>query len=303
MSVIRTEDLGKVYKRGSAALVGLDLEVRPAEVFGFLGPNGAGKSTTIQLLLNMISPTSGAAYLFDEPVTRAETRRRIGYVPESVSFPRYYSGRSLLEFYGGLAGLGTAERTRRATEMLQRVGLGASGEQSIPSYSKGMRQRLALAQALLDEPDLLILDEPTSNLDPVARRELRDMLLDLKSKGTAVFICSHFLSEVESVCDRVAILQNGALKRLGTLNELSSAAGARIVVKGLPPGAIEALSSTGAGVTVRQDETSIACADDGQRQAVERLLEQFDVDVERVETETQSLEEIFFGSIEDGGAE
>ena len=234
MSVIRTENLGKTYRGGTVALRGLDLEVGEAEVFGFLGPNGAGKSTTIQLLLNFIRPSAGSAYLFDHPVTSTRARRKLGYLPESVNLHSYYSGQRLLEFYGGLAGISSADRSRTAAELLERVGIEDAAEQTISKYSKGMLQRLGLAQALLNDPDLLILDEPTSNLDAIARRDFRDVLLQLKSNGKTVFICSHILSEVESVCDRVAILQQGRLNRVGTLEELSAAKGSRIVVTELP---------------------------------------------------------------------
>ena len=265
------------------------------------GPTGAGKSTTIQLLLNFIQPSTGTAYLFDEPVTRAQTRQRLGYLPESVSLHTYYSGQRLLEFYAGLLGIARADRSRRATELLQRVGLQAAARQKISHYSKGMLQRLGLAQALINNPELLILDEPTSNLDPVARRDFRDILLDFKARGNTVFICSHILSEVESVCDRVAILQRGELKRVGTLEELSAETGARIVVTDLSARAIEALSGTDARLTLKGREAVIACDSETVRHAVEQVLEGYGVDVERVETQMQSLEEIFFGSIDREG--
>jgi ABC-2 type transport system ATP-binding protein len=161
-----------------------------------------------------------------------------------------------------------------------------------------MLQRLGLAQALINDPELLILDEPTSNLDPVARRDFRDILLELKAAGTSIFICSHILSEVESVCDRVAILQQGELKRAGTLEELSGAAGATVTVKQLTAGAIEALSATEARLTLRGGESTIACDSEAVLEDVERLLEEWGVEVERVETRMQSLEEIFFGAID-----
>ena len=302
MSVIRTAKLTKTYKGGPAALRGLDLEVDAAEVFGFLGPNGAGKSTTIQLLLDFIRPTAGAAWLFDRPVTCTQARRRLGYLPESVNLHSYYSGQRLLEFYGGLLGIERADRARRAAELLERVGLVAAGGQTISKYSKGMLQRLGLAQALLNDPELLILDEPTSNLDPVARRDFRDILLALKSAGKTVFICSHILSEVESVCDRVAILHDGRLTQVGTLAELSAAKGYRIVVRDIPSGAVEALSNTAAQLTLNRGEATIECDDEAVRREVVQMLEERGVEVERIETETQSLEEIFFGAIGREGA-
>ena len=298
MAVIRTETLGKTYRGGTVALRGLDLEVHAGEVFGFLGPNGAGKSTTIRLLLNFIRPSGGAAYLFGQPVTCAQTRKELGYLPESVQLHSYYSGRRLLEFYARLLGLERAECSRRTAELLERLGLREAAERRISQYSKGMLQRLGMAQALINDPELLILDEPTSNLDPVARRDFRDILLDLKARGKTVFVCSHILSEVESVCDRVAILQQGELKRVGTLEELSGARGARIVVGRLPAEVIEALSATDARLTLKGRESTIVCDSQSLLEHVRQVLDDLGVDVKRVEPQMQSLEEIFFGAID-----
>ena len=298
MGVIRTENLGKTYKGGTVALRGLDLEVKAGEVFGFLGPNGAGKSTTIQLLLNFIRPDTGSAFLFDRPVSCTEARQRLGYLPESVNLPGFHSGRGLLEFHGRLLGLTREDAARQAGERLERVGLGEAAGRRISEYSQGMLQRLGLGQALLDDPELLILDEPTSNLDPVARRDFRDILLDLKARGTTVFICSHILSEVESVCDRVAILQQGELKRVGTLEELSESGGSVVRTRDLPAAAMEAVAAAGARLTVEGGASTISCADRGVLEEVERILGRFGVEAERVETRNQSLEEIFFGAIE-----
>ncbi len=298
MAVIRTENLGKTYKGGTVALRGLDLEVQAGEVFGFLGPNGAGKSTTIQLLLNFIRPDTGSAFLFGRPVSCIEARQSLGYLPESVNLPDYYSGQELLEFHGALLGLAREEASRQAGERLQRVGLGEAAGRRISEYSQGMRQRLGLGQALLDDPELLILDEPTSNLDPVARRDFRDILLDLKARGTTVFICSHILSEVESVCDRVAILQQGELKRAGTLEELSESGGFVVRARDLPGAAMEAVAAAGARLTVEGPASEISCADRKVLEEVKEALERFGVEAGMVESRSQSLEEIFFGTIE-----
>src|ERR1017187_7262621 len=228
MSAIRIENLGKTYRGkwgrngGVAALQGLSLEVREGEIFGFLGPNGAGKTTTIHLLLDLIRPTSGSAYMFDRPAGDAVVRRRLGYLPESVNLHDYYSGRGLLGFYGALAGIPRVARAGRIDGLLRLLKLEDAASRPVTKYSKGMLQRLGFAQALLGDPDLVILDEPTSSLDPVGRKEFRDILLELKRQGKTVFISSHILSEVESVCDRVAILTKGELVRIGTLQELSA---------------------------------------------------------------------------------
>lgn len=217
MSVILTENLSKRYRGGTLALKNLNLEVRDSEVFGFIGPNGSGKSTTIHLLLNFIRPSSGSALLFGEPVIGAMHRKRLGYVPESINLHTYHTGRSLLNFYGQLSGLKSLRLKRRVEELLEFVGLYDDANRRISKYSKGMLQRLGLAQALLHDPELLIFDEPTSNMDPVGRREFREMVLNLKKQGRTVFISSHILSELGAMCDRVAIMQFGELKRLEDL--------------------------------------------------------------------------------------
>ncbi len=302
MTAIRTENLGKTYGAGrngkeTAAVRALNLEVREGEIFGFLGPNGAGKTSTIHLLLNLIRPTSGTAYLFDRPVTETEVHRRLGYLPESVNLHDYYRGRALLDFYAALCGVPADSRSARVTELLKLLNLEEAAEKRVSKYSKGMAQRIGFAQAMLHDPDLLILDEPTASLDPVGRKEFRDILLELKRRGKTVFISSHILSEVETVCDRVAILQNGELKRIGTLQELSANKKTKLVVKGLSGSVMEALATTAAEVTLVQRLATISCPDEALRKIVEQLLRQHGVEIVRTETETQSLEEIFFATI------
>jgi ABC-2 type transport system ATP-binding protein len=223
MTAIRTDNLSKTYGGGQegkakAAVDRLNLEVKEGEIFGFLGPNGAGKTSTIHLLLNLIRPSSGAAYLFDRPVAETEVHRRLGYLPESVNLHDYYRGRQLLHFYAALCGVPAGSRAARVTELLKLLKLEDAADKVVSKYSKGMAQRIGFAQAMLHDPDLLILDEPTASLDPVGRKEFRDILIELKGRGKTIFISSHILSEVETICDRVAILQNGELKRVGTLS-------------------------------------------------------------------------------------
>ena len=302
MTAIRTENLSKTYGAGrngteTAAVRALNLEVREGEIFGFLGPNGAGKTSTIHLLLNLIRPTSGTAYLFDRPVTETAVHRRLGYLPESVNLHDYYRGRALLDFYAALCGVPANSRSARVTELLKLLHLEDAAEKRVSKYSKGMAQRIGFAQAMLHDPDLLILDEPTASLDPVGRKEFRDILLELKRRGQTVFISSHILSEVKTVCDRVAILQNGELKRTGTLQELSANKKTKLVVKGLPAPVMEALAITAAEVTLVQGLATISCPDEELRQTVEQLLRQHGVEIVRTETGTQSLEEIFFATI------
>jgi len=304
MLAIQTENLGKAYRggwrraSGPAALRGLNLEVRAGEVFGFLGPNGAGKTTAIHLLLNLLHPTSGSARLFDRPVAEAAVHRRVGYLPESVNLHPHYHARGLLGFYAALTGVPSVRRAARITEVLGLVKLTDAGDKPITKYSKGMLQRLGFAQALLHDPDLLILDEPTSNLDPVGRKEFRDILVELKRAGKTVFISSHVLSEVESVCDRVAILQRGELKRVGTIAELSASRSARLVLPALPADLVEPVAETGAELVIRKGQVAIRCPDEPTRLRVEALLRERAVTDFRAEGETQSLEDIFFSALQ-----
>jgi ABC-2 type transport system ATP-binding protein len=230
-------------------------------------------------------------------VTETEVHRRLGYLPESISLHDYYRGRRLLEFYAALCGVSPEARPARVAELLKLLNLEDAAEKVVSKYSKGMAQRIGFAQSMLHDPDLLILDEPTASLDPVGRKEFRDILLELKRRGKTIFISSHILSEVETVCDRVAILQHGVLKRVGTLQELSAGRSTRFVVKGLPAPLMEALATTAAKMTLVQGQATISCPDEALRQTVEQLLHQHGVEIVRTEIETQSLEEIFFATI------
>ncbi len=303
MTAIRTENLCKTYPASwtqdkKEAVRMLNLEVREGEIFGFLGPNGAGKTSTINMLLNLTQPTGGAALLFERPVTETEIHRRLGYLPETVNLHDYYRGRGLLDFYAALCGVPAASRAARVTELLKLLQLEDAAGRTVAKYSKGMAQRIGFAQALLHDPNLLILDEPTASMDPVGRKEFRDILLELKRRGKTIFISSHILSEVESICDRVAILQNGELKRVGTLQQLSAARGADLVVKGLPPAAMEGLSAMAAEMTIMQGVVTIRCPDEAMRQGVKHLLYEHHVEILREEARAQSLEEIFFSTIQ-----
>jgi ABC-2 type transport system ATP-binding protein len=302
MTAIRIANLSKTYRDGwrrkaIAALRGLSLEVREGEIFGFLGPNGAGKTTTIHLMLDLIRPTAGAAFVFDQPAGDPKVRRRLGYLPESVNLPDYHSGRSLLEFYAALNGIPRPARAARIDELLKLLKLDEAATRRVTKYSKGMLQRLGFAQALLHDPDLIVLDEPTSSLDPVGRKEFRDILLELKRQGKTVFISSHILSEVESVCDRVAILAKGGLVRIGTLSELSAPKSVKLIVHGVREALLDALAATTAEISLARGEATIKCPDEATRAAVEKMLAEHQVGIQRTEVETQSLEDIFFSAI------
>lgn len=217
--VIETIGLTRIYKQ-TTAVDGLNLSVPRGSVFGFLGPNGAGKTTTIHMLLGNTRPTSGSARLLGRPVNDIHSRRQVGFLPEKTSFYPFLTAKEFLTVLGRLSGMTGPKLRTRIEETLETVGLAQRGSDRISTYSRGMVQRLGLAQAIMHEPELIILDEPTSALDPLGRRDVRDIILQLKAKGCTVFINSHMLSEIEMTCDEVAILKAGKVIEAGKLNEL-----------------------------------------------------------------------------------
>jgi ABC-2 type transport system ATP-binding protein len=225
-AILKTDKLRVEFKNretrqaNKIALVGLDLQVNAGEVFGFLGPNGAGKTTTINVLLGFIQPTSGMDSLFGIDVCQPIARQRIGYLPEMTYYYKFLTAEELLRFYSKIFGLSGAEAERRIDDVLKLVELESSRKRLIKTYSKGMQQRVGLAQALINNPDLLILDEPTSGLDPLGRMKVREIIQRLKAEGKTVFFSSHELGEVETVCDRVAIIHRGELKAVGPVAEI-----------------------------------------------------------------------------------
>jgi ABC-2 type transport system ATP-binding protein len=223
--VVETRSLTKVYRdfwgrKKKTALNALDLTIHKGEIFGLLGPNGSGKTTTIKLLLGLLFPTAGDAFVFGEPAAKVEKNERIGYLPEESYLYRFLNAEETLDFYGRLFNIAPDTRRQRAAELIERVGLGADKKRILKEYSKGMRQRIGLAQALINDPELVILDEPTSGLDPLGTRWMKDLILDLRRRGKTVLMCSHRLDDVQDVCDRIAILYNGDLQELGAVSKL-----------------------------------------------------------------------------------
>jgi ABC-2 type transport system ATP-binding protein len=225
-AILRTEQLRVEYrsrelKEGSkVALHGLNLTVNAGEVFGFLGPNGAGKTTTMNVLLGYVNPTGGSAYLFDVNVREPIARQRIGYLPELTYYYKFLTAEELLRYYAKLFEIPRAETEKRIDQLLKLVELEHARKRPIRTYSKGMQQRAGLAQALINNPELLLLDEPTSGLDPLGRMKVREIIQRLKNEGKTVFFSTHELGEVETVCDRVAILHQGQLKVEGRVTDL-----------------------------------------------------------------------------------
>jgi ABC-2 type transport system ATP-binding protein len=245
-NAIETEGLGKTY-RSFPAVRNLDLNVPQGEVFGFLGPNGAGKTTTIMMLLGNVRPTTGRATMLGRPIGDVETRRHIGFLPEKFQFHDFLTATEFLHLHGKLAGMSGAERAKRVPEALELVGLAGRADSKIHEFSKGMQQRIGLAQAILHDPDLVILDEPTSALDPIGRRDVRDIVLHLRSQGKTVLLNSHLLSEIEMTCDRVAIIKEGEVAAQGTIDELLSfSSTVEVEVRDMTEGAMAAVRQVAA---------------------------------------------------------
>lgn len=219
LPAVEVQGLRKVYQR-ILAVDDISFVTYRGEAFGFLGPNGAGKSTVVKILTGLVAPTKGVVRVLGQPVDHIETRRRVGYLPEFPSFHRWLKARDFLEFHGRLYGLRGAMLEKRAREVLEMVGLAGRENQKLATFSKGMLQRIGLAQALINKPDLVILDELVSGLDPVGQRDMRELLRELKGEGTSIFLNSHLLADVEAICDRVAIINQGRILKVGAPAEL-----------------------------------------------------------------------------------
>lgn len=312
MSIVEIENLTKDYevgfwrKRRVRSLDGLTLQVERGEIFGFLGANGAGKTTTLKLLMRLIYPTAGTARIMGRSIDDVQMHARIGYLPENPYFYDYLTARELLSYCAELFGYSRGERKRRAAELLTRVHLDEkSWDKQLRKYSKGMLQRVGLAQALVNDPEIVFLDEPMSGLDPIGRREVRDLIASLRANGTTVFMCSHILSDIEVLCDRVAILNRGRLAETGRLEELRSRAGddhrIEMTVAGV---AAEKLSTVfpelaGAQMTATAGGARIEVADERDVDAVLAALRRAGGRLVSVQPVRQSLEELFVREMTD----
>jgi ABC-2 type transport system ATP-binding protein len=261
---IETDGLEKLYRarfrgREVKAVSNLTLSVPAGVKYGLLGPNGAGKTTFVKMLLSAVHPSAGSAWLFGKDARLPESRRPVGYLPENHRFPTYLTGEGMLDFYGALSGVPARERRRRIPALLDLVGLPDWGAVRIRKYSKGMLQRLGLAQALFHDPKLLILDEPTDGVDPVGRREIRDILNRLTAKGVTIFINSHLLSEVESFCEYVAIMRKGQLALEGKISDLLTGSGYVVTASKLPESALSAIRVSGAAVLPSAQGIAVQC--------------------------------------------
>lgn len=285
------------------AVRGLDLEVAHGEVFGFLGPNGAGKTTSIKMFLNLVQPTSGKVRIFGKDTTRPEARAKVGFLPEHFGFHDWLTAHEFLQFHGRLYAIPPAKLELRITELLDQVGLSDFREKQLRTFSKGMLQRIGLAQALLNQPDLVILDEPTSGLDPVGRRTVRDIIKSLRSQGTTVFLNSHLLSEVEITCDRVAFIKFGEVLRISNLSDLVSGETTLMVrLHDLPPERMPGLENWARDIRMDGDTLHMVVTDESVLPAIHRYLVESGAQVYAFVPEKISLEDLFIQVVgTDGG--
>lgn len=298
MSVIETKHLRKDYG-AIEALKGVSLKVEPGQIYGLLGQNGAGKSTLIKILLGIVRKTDGAAYLLGEPAGVAHIRHRVGYLPEDHQFPLYHSANSLLDIYGQMYGLSRSDRKKQAAEALEIVGLKKRADSKIRTYSKGMKQRLGIAQSFFHEPEVIFLDEPTDGVDPVGRKEIRELLLDLRKKGRTIFVNSHLLGEVEMISNRVAIIHKGEMVREGTVADLTRQSN-RFAL-GLAPGQefpLLEVKAIGFQVETRGERVEVELANGQTIDPILELLWSKGLKLRHLVEQKLSLEDVFMTMVE-----
>ena len=281
------------------AVDGISLRVPRGTIFGLLGPNGAGKTTFVKLLLSAVHPTEGSALIFSRNAREPESRRPIGYLPENHRFPTYFTGAGMLDFYASLSGLDSAQRKKLIPEMLELVGLEQWGGVRLGKYSKGMLQRVGLAQALIHSPSLLILDEPTDGVDPVGRRHIREILTRLEEKGVTIFINSHLLVEVELFCREVAIVDKGKVALSGKMHDLTAGKGYRLTVANqVPETLLEGLRSKAISTAARDGMIDLQFASRELVNEAVDLVRSQHCDIEALVPTTSTLEDVFVRTVE-----
>jgi ABC-2 type transport system ATP-binding protein len=304
MGIIETKDLTKVFSSGQKKVIALsdfNLSLEKGLIFGLLGPNGAGKTTLIKILLSIIFPTSGQAFIFNRNLSDFNIKKRIGYLPENHRYPNYLTGGEVLKFFGRLSGLDGLNLDKRVDELLELMKLSRWKKTKVKTWSKGMMQRLGLAQAMLNDPELIFLDEPTDGVDPIGRKEIRDILLDLKSKSKTIFLNSHLLSEVELITDRVAILNKGKLIREGTVSELTERKEEyRLTIDVLDNAFQMPAEYNGVGINPLNGNTYIIkAADLSQLNRFVDFLRQNNVLISGIVKERNTLEDLFISLIQE----
>ena len=305
MEIISTNSLTKEYSGSSfnkdkvLALNKFSFNVKQGEIFGLLGPNGAGKTTLVKILLGITFPTSGKAEVMGKDISDEHYKNKTGYLPENHKFPLYMTGEQVLHYFGMLSGLTSDEVKKRSDEYLSLVDMQKWGKTKIKKYSKGMMQRLGLAQAMLSDPDLIFLDEPTDGVDPIGRKEIRDVLLNLKEKGKTIFLNSHLLSEIELICDRVAILNKGELIKEGTVDELTeSSSSYTFYTSEMGEEIVNNLLTKYSAVIVSKSEFKYSSSTPEQINAIVDYLRSKNVFILSFYRERNSLEDMFINLIE-----
>ena len=303
--IIRVRNLEKVFgkslfkKKGFPALCGVDLEVGRGQVFGLLGPNGAGKTTLIKVLLGLTRGWTGEAEIFGRPPLDPLSRQKVGFLPEAHRLPPYLTGRQVMHLFGMMAGGNSDEVKARIGPLLEKVNMTSSADRKIREYSKGMQQRLGLAQALVHEPEIVFLDEPTDGVDPVGRASIREMVLDLKERGVTVFINSHLLMEVELICDHVVIMDKGKVLVQGSIDDLTPRTGAvEIDLIETPPDLEEVLNGLGRGFALRDEGFQLELNDDELDKVIDRLRQR-GLSIRSITPRRLTLEQAFIGLIKE----
>jgi len=282
----------------NVAVRGLTLQVKAGEVFGFLGPNGAGKTTSIKMLLGLVTPTAGSGQLLGQPLGHQATRAKIGFLPEHFRFHEWLTADEFLSLHGQLYGMAPTFLHKRRSELLEQVGLAPFRHKQLRTFSKGMLQRVGLAQALLNQPALVFLDEPTSGLDPVGRRLVRDIIRELRSHGTTIFLNSHLLSEIEVTCDRVAFIKHGEVVRVTELNPLAQGeTQVSLRARGLTPEILTGLSPWAANLRPDGEHLTLTVQDETALPALARYLVTHGVELYALTPQRLSLEEVFIQTV------
>ena len=290
----------KIYKGKVHALRGITMQVHKGEVFGLLGPNGAGKSTLVKIMMTVVRPTAANGTMLGAPIGHKPTLARVGYLPEHHRFPRYLTGHQALDFYAALARVDRRTRKARAAELLKVVGMSDWADKKVSSYSKGMMQRIGLAESLMNDPDLVVLDEPTDGVDPVGRREIRDVLLELRDRGKTIFLNSHLLSELEMMCDRVAILVQGSVAMQGTLDELTADSRRyEITIEGPSPEWIAQIPQLRAEPSANQTKLILRSSEPADAQPIIDRLRRHPRIVISVRPVRENLEDLFMRAVTD----
>lgn len=306
MLAVKIVGLTKIFKSGirqrrTVALDNLSLEIEKGEIFGYLGPNGAGKTTTFKLLVGLLHPTSGDAFLLGDNIKDIDSRRKIGFLPEQSYFYDYLTAQEILDFYCQLYNLSKKERKKRVVSLLELVGLTQAASVQLRKFSRGMLQRIGVAQALINEPELVIFDEPMSGLDPIGRKSMRDVILRLKTDGKTVIYSSHILSDVEKICDRIAILSKGKLRSVGKLDELL---GGRkqifeMCIEGLDEISKAKIETLASDTVERNGRLIVNISDETALKEAQNIVIQQDAKLVSLIPRTESLEELFAKKMEE----